>query len=103
MHESEQPRCASSPEDRPAPPASSRPFRPPDLSPQSPSSVTSLCRVLACEVAAPSVVPRWVIGQKRIDQNPGLARRDAKCEVAVPCLFHKMCLLGMCLFTRNVS
>jgi hypothetical protein len=37
-----------------------------------------LCRVLACKVAAPSVVPGRVIGQKRIDQNLGLARLDAK-------------------------
>jgi hypothetical protein len=28
-----------------------------------------------------------VIGQKRIDQNLGLARLDAKCGMAVPCLF----------------
>src|SRR5262249_17458477 len=40
-------------------------------SPRSPSSVTSLCRVLACKVAAPSFVPGRVIGQKRIDQNLG--------------------------------
>src|SRR5262249_22589579 len=41
---------------RAAPLASSRPFPQPDPSPQSPSSVTSLCRVLACEAAAPSVM-----------------------------------------------
>src|SRR6516162_6542829 len=64
-------------------------------SPHSPSSFTSLCRVLACKVAAPSVVPGRVIGQKRIDQNLGLARLDAKCGMAVPCLFHRNCLLGL--------
>src|SRR5262249_45260537 len=79
---------------RAAPLASSRPSPQPDPSPQSPSSVTSLCRVLACKVAAPSVVPGRVIGQKRIDQNIGLARLDAKCGMAVPCLFHRNCLLG---------
>src|SRR5215470_1903247 len=73
MHESEQLRRLSPPAARAAPPASPRPFPQPDPSPQSPSSVTSLCRVLACKVAAPSVVPGRVIGQKRIDQNPGLA------------------------------
>src|SRR5262249_55069358 len=31
---------------------------------------------------------------KRIDQNLGLARLDAKCGMAVPCLFHRNCLLG---------
>src|SRR5258707_3816571 len=102
MHEPEQRHRRSSrprgwratpPAARAAPPASSRPFPQPDPSPQSPSSVTSLCRVLACKVAAPSVVPGRVIGQKRIDQNLGLARLDAKCGMAVPCLFHRNCLL----------
>src|SRR5262245_31219435 len=37
---------------RAAPSTSSRPFPQPDPSPQSPLSVTSLCRVLACKVAA---------------------------------------------------
>src|SRR5262249_4160969 len=74
--------------------ASSRPFPQPGPSPQSPSSVTSQCRLLACKVAAPSVVPGRVIGQKRIDQNLGLARLDAKWGMAVPCLFHRNCLLG---------
>src|SRR5215471_273008 len=93
-HESEQRRRLSPPAARAAPPASPRPFPQPDPSPQSPSSVTSLCRVLACKVAAPSVVPGQVIGQKRIDQNLGLARLDAKWRMAVPCLFHRNCLLG---------
>src|SRR5262249_44400846 len=93
-HESEQRRRLSPPAARAAPPASPRLFPQPDPSPQSPSSVTSLCRVLACKVAAPSVVPGRVIGQKRIDQNLGLARLDAKCGMAVPCLFHRNCLLG---------
>src|SRR5262249_24614745 len=66
----------------------------PNPSPQSPSSVTSLSRVLACEVAAPSVVPGRVIGQKRIARNVGPAHLDAKCGMAVPCLFHRNCLLG---------
>src|SRR4029077_18565591 len=47
-----------------------------------------------CNVAAPSVVPGRAIGQKRILQNLGLARLDAKCGMAVPCLFHRNCLLG---------
>src|SRR5262249_43210347 len=85
---------APPPAARAAPPASSRPFPRPDPSPRSPSSVTSLCRGLACKVAAPSVVPGRVIGQKRIDQNLGLARLDAKCGMAVRCLFHGNCLLG---------
>src|SRR4029450_5928648 len=103
MHEPEQRHRRSSlprgwratpPAARAAPPASSRPFPRPDPSPRSPSSVTSLCRVLACKVAAPPLAPRRVIGQKRIDQNLGLARLDAKCGMAVPCLFHRNCLLG---------
>src|SRR6266850_2883237 len=61
-HESEQRRRLSPPAARAAPPASPRPFPQPDPSPQSPSSVTSLCRVLACKVAAPTFVPRRVIG-----------------------------------------
>ena len=52
--------------------------RQPDPSPQSPSSVTSLCRVLACKVAAPSFVPGRVIGQKRIDQNVDRRNGSAK-------------------------
>src|SRR6516164_566783 len=94
MHESEQRRRLSPPAARAAPPASPRPFPQPDPSPQSPSSVTSLCRVLACKVADPPFVLRRVIGQKRIDQNLGRARLDAKCGMAVPCLFHRNCLLG---------
>src|SRR6267143_3966067 len=53
-HESEQRRRLSPPAARAAPPALPRPFPQPDPSPQSPSSVTSLCRVLACKVAAPT-------------------------------------------------
>src|SRR5205814_2961477 len=87
-HESEQLRRLSPPAARAAPPASPRPFPQPDPSPQSPSSVTSLCRVLACKAAAPSFVPGRANGQKRIDQNLGLARRDVKCRMAVTCLFH---------------
>src|SRR5262247_2392300 len=83
-HESEQRRRLSPPAARAAPPASPQPFPQPDPSPQSPSSVTSLCRVLACKVAAPSIVREQVIGQKRIDQNLGLARLDAKWGMAVP-------------------
>src|SRR2546423_4510582 len=71
-----------------APAVSPRPFPQPDPSPQSPSSVTSLCRVLARKAAAPSVVPGRVIVQKRMHQNLGLARRDVKCRMAVTCLFH---------------
>src|SRR5881394_2333705 len=93
-HESEQLRRLSPPAARAAPPASPRPFPQPDPSPQSPSSVTSLCRVLACKVAAPSVVPGRVIGKTRIDQSLGLARLDAECGMAVPCLFHRNCLVG---------
>src|SRR5215831_10935981 len=93
-HESEQRRRLSPPAARAALPALPRLFPQPDLSPQSPSSITSLCRVLACKVAAPSVFPGWVIGQKRIDQKLGLARLDAKCGVAVPSLFHRNRLLG---------
>src|SRR5215470_16406127 len=55
-HESEQRRRLSPPVARAAPPASPRPFPQPDPSPQSPSSATSLCRVLACKVPAPSFV-----------------------------------------------
>src|SRR6266436_5691164 len=58
-HESEQRRRLSPPAARAAPPASPRPFPQPDPSPQSPSSVTSLCRVLACKVAAPPNLSRW--------------------------------------------
>src|SRR5215469_12101622 len=94
MHESEQRRRLSPPADRAAPPASPRPFPQSDPSPQSPSSVTSVCRVLACKAAAPSVVPGRVIGQKRIDQNLGLACLDVKCGMTVPCLFHRNYLLG---------
>src|SRR3954447_9776169 len=94
MHESEQRRRLSLPAARAAPSTSSRPFPQPDPSPRSPSSSASLCRVLSCKAAAPSVVPGRVIGQKRIDQNLGLARLDAKCGMAVPCLFHRNCLLG---------
>src|SRR6266699_2321862 len=65
------------------------PFQQPDPSPQSPSSVTSLCRVLACKVAAPPFVPRRVIGQKRIDPTLGRARLDAKCGMSEPCQFHR--------------
>src|SRR6266567_9463727 len=102
-HESEQRRRLSPPAARAAPPALPRPFPQPDPSQQSPSSVTSLCRVLACEVAAPSFVPGRVIGQKRIDHNLGLARLDAKCGMAVPCLFHRIVSAVMCLFTGNVN
>src|SRR5262249_32536266 len=79
-----------------APSTSSQPFPQPDPSPQSPSSVTSLCRVLACKAAAPSVAARSVIGQKRIDQSLGLARLDARCGMPAH-LFHSNCPL------RNVS
>src|SRR6516225_3292077 len=82
MHEPEQRRRLSPPAAQAAPPASPRPFPQPDPSPQSPSSVTSLCRVLACKVAAAPFVPRRVIGQKRIDQNLGRARLDAKCGIS---------------------
>src|SRR5262249_21301696 len=64
-------RRAPPPAARAAPLASSRLFPQPGPSPQSPSSVTSPSRVLACKVAAPSLVPGRVIGQKRIDQNLG--------------------------------
>src|SRR5215471_7599883 len=94
MHESEQRRRLSPPAARAAPPASPQPFPQSDPSLQSPSSVNSLCRVVECKVAAPSVVPGRVIGQKRIDQDLGLARIDAKCGMAAPCLFHRNCLLG---------
>src|SRR5438045_5470997 len=93
-HKSEQRRRLSPPAARAAPPALPRPFPQPDPSPQSPASVTSLCRVLACKVAAPPFVPRRVVGQKRIDQNLRRARLDAICGMAVPCLFHRNCLLG---------
>src|SRR5262249_23780828 len=73
-HEPERQRRLSLPAARVAPPTSSRPFPQSDPLPQSPSSVTSLCRVLACKVAAPSFV-------------------------AVPCQFHRNCLLVMCRFT----
>src|SRR5205823_446601 len=49
-HESEQRRRLSPAAARAAPPASPRPFPKPDPSPLSPSSVTSLCRVLACKI-----------------------------------------------------
>src|SRR5215470_16830187 len=78
MHESEQLRRLSPPAARAAPPASPRPFPQPDPSLQSPSSVTSLCRVLACKVAAPSFVPGRVIGQKRIDQDVGRRNGGSK-------------------------
>src|SRR6266576_5566532 len=104
MHESEQRRRLSPPAARAALPASPRPFPQPDPSPQSPSSVTSLCRVFECKVAAPSVIPGRVIGQKRIDQNLGLDRLDAKCGMAVTCLFHGNFFSSvMWLFTGNVS
>src|SRR6266576_1259587 len=104
MHESEQRRRLSPPAARAALPASPRPFPQPDPSPQSPSSVTSLCRVFECKVAAPSVIPGRVIGQKRIDQNLGLDRLDAKCGMAVTCLFHgKFFSSVMWLFAGNVS
>src|SRR6266513_3380070 len=93
-HESERRRRLSPPAARAAPPALPRPFPQPDPSPQSPSSVTSLCRVRACKIAAPTFVPRRVIGQKRIDQNLGRALLDAKCGMAEPCQFHRNCLLG---------
>src|SRR5437870_6356074 len=66
-HESQQRRRLSPPAARAAPPALPRPFPQPDPSPQSPSSVTSLCRVLPCKVAAP----------------PG---RGAECESVAPLL-----------------
>src|SRR5262249_45619544 len=44
----------STPAARAAPSTSSRPFPQPYPSPQSPSSVTSQCRVLACKVSARS-------------------------------------------------
>src|SRR4029450_7866067 len=109
MHEPEQRHRRSSlprgwratpPAARPARPASSRPFPRPDPSPRSPSSVTSLCRALACKAAAPSVVPGRVIGQKRIDQNLGLAPLDAKWGMAVPCLFHRNCRLGNVTYVK---
>src|SRR6266576_6859805 len=104
MHESEQRRRLSPPAARTAPPASPRPFPQPDPSPQSPSSVTSLCLVLACKVAAPTFVPRRVIGQKRIDQNLGRARLDAKCGMVEPCQFNRRIVsLLMCLFAGRVS
>src|SRR5215470_16679343 len=78
MHESEQLRRLSPPAARAAPPASPRPFPQPDPSPQSPSSVTSLCRVLACKVAAAAFV-------------------------AVPCQFHRNCLLGNSQVARTAS
>jgi len=37
--------------------------------------------------------PGRAIGQKRNDQNLGCARFDAKCGMAVPCQFHRNCLL----------
>lgn len=54
--------------------------------------------------AAPSVVPGRFIGQKRIDQNLGLARRDVKCGMAVTCLVHGNFFSSvMWLFAGNVS
>ena len=41
-----------------------------------------MCRVLACKVAATSVVPGQVIGEKWIDQNLSLGRLDAKWGMA---------------------
>src|SRR6516225_3235689 len=82
MRELEQLHRLLPPAARAAPPASPRPFPPPDPSLQSPSSVTSLCRVLTCRAAAPSVVRGRIMGQKRLDQNLGLARLDVKCEMA---------------------
>src|SRR3954471_1120636 len=76
--ESEQRRRLSPLAARAAPPASPRPFPQPDPSPQSPSSVTSLCRVVVCKVAAPPFVPKRVIGPKRIGQNLGRARLDSR-------------------------
>src|SRR5215813_14853915 len=98
MHESEQLRRLLPPAARAAPPASPRPFPQPDPSPQSPSSVTSLCRLVECKVAAPSVVPGRVIGQKRIDQNLGLARLDAKCEWLCHVSVIRIVSLVICFF-----
>src|SRR5437899_8474449 len=94
-HESEQRRRLSPPAARAAPSALPRAFPQLDPSPQSPSSFTSLDRVLACKIAAPSVVPRRVIGQKQIDQNLGRSPAfHAECAMAVPCQFHRNSLLG---------
>src|SRR5437899_11059968 len=81
-HESEQRRRLSPPAARAAPSALPRPLPQPDPSPQSPSSFTSLDRVLDCKIAAPSVVPRRVIGQKRINQKLGQIGR-ASCRERV--------------------
>src|SRR5215472_6939151 len=102
MHESEQRHRLSPPAARAAPPALPRPFPQPDPSPRSPSSLTSLCRVLACKVAAPPFVPRRVIGQKRIDQNLGSARVDAKWPRHV-CFIEIVSSVMCWLFTGNVS
>src|SRR6516225_3241816 len=68
MHESEQRRRLLPPAALAAPPALPRLFPQPAPSPQSPSSLTSLCRVLDCKVANPPFALGRVIGQKRIDQ-----------------------------------
>src|SRR3954464_15375950 len=78
---------------RAAPPASSRPFPQPGPSPRSPSSSASLRRVLARTAADPPLVPGRVVEQKRIDQDLGPARLDAKCGMAVPFQFHGNCVL----------
>src|SRR5436189_1441650 len=88
-HEPERRRRLSLPAARAAPPASSRPFPQPGPSPRSPSSSASPCRVLACTAADPPLVPGRVIGQKRIDQDLGRARLDAKCGMAVSRQFHR--------------
>src|SRR3954466_8688283 len=103
MHESEQRRRLSPPPARAAPPASPRRFPQPDPSPQSPSSVTSLCRVLACKVAAPPFVPRRVIGQKRIDQNLGAPASMRNAEWSSHVSFIGIVSLVVCLFAGKVS
>src|SRR3954471_20327158 len=100
-HESEQRRRLSPPAARAAPPALPRPFPQPDPSPQSPSSVTCLCRVLACKVAAPPFLPRRLIGQKRIDQDLGRSRLDVKCGMVEPRQFNRNCPWAKCVSLRK--
>src|SRR5262249_50502217 len=94
---------ASPPAARAAPPASSRPFPQPDPSPQSPSSVTSLCRVLACTVADPPFVPGRLSdrnGSLKILAAPASMRNaEWPCHVS----FIGIVSSVICLFAENVA
>src|SRR5215831_18322751 len=112
MHEPEQRHRRSSrprgwratpPAARAAPPASSRPFPQPYPSSQSPSSVTSLCRVLACKA------PLHPLSLDGLSDRNGsikiLASPASMRNAEWPC---HICFIGivssvMCLFTGNVS